>query len=77
MDLSIFSEYRLGYIDKAEFDSYCAREDAEERAYTERMMALDAMKDACIECQYHDEETGECEYGFECTNCPELETGEG
>lgn len=27
-----------------------AEEDAKERAYTERMMALDAMKDACIEC---------------------------
>ena len=75
--ISIFSEYELGYISDDEFRSYGARMNREERAYTERMMALDAMKDACIECQYHDEETGECEYGFECTNCPELGTGEG
>lgn len=75
--MSAYSDWHCGAIDKSEYESICRREEGLDREYMERMMMLDAMKDACIDCQYHDEETGECECGFECTNCPELGTGEG
>ena len=67
--MSIYSEYALGYIDKAEFDSYCAREDAKERAYMERMLYEDACYERCEQCELWDDEEGRCESGEDIFNC--------
>ena len=74
--MSIYSEHALGYMDDDEFRSACARENRRERYFEERQEMLDGLWIQCSECQYQDE-NGECEYGFEYTNCPELGSGEG
>ena len=74
--MSIYSEYACGYISRAEFEQSARVENRRERYLDDRQQALDAMSDACRECQYNDEEMGECGYGFKFTNCPELGTGE-
>jgi hypothetical protein len=75
--MSIYSDYALGYMDDDEFRNACKEENARERYFDERQMILDSLWCQCNDCQYHDEETGECEYGFSYTNCPELGSGEG
>lgn len=75
--MSIYSDHALGYMDDDEFRSACEEENARERYFDERQMILDSLWCQCNDCQYHDEVTGECEYGFSYTNCPELGSGEG
>ncbi len=70
--MSIYSDHACGAISDDEFRDYCALENREERYFNERQMILDELFFQCGKCQYHDEETGECEYGFTYTNCPEL-----
>ena len=75
--MSIYSDYACGALSDEEFRSYGAYENRKERYFEERQMLLDSLSSQCDDCQYKDEETGECEYGFKYTNCPELGSGEG
>ena len=74
--MSIYSDYACGALTKEEFKAYAEFENRKARYFDERQEMLDGLWIQCSECQYKDEE-GECEYGFEYTNCPELGSGNG
>lgn len=70
--MSAYSDFMGGYISEEEYKMDIAYEARRDEYLTLRQMELDALKDACMECEHHNDETGECEYGFDFKDCPEL-----
>lgn len=67
--MSAYSDWKCGAISDSEYRFYCNEEARRDRIREEREAEILCAYEACRECEYYDNEEGECKDGFDSIEC--------